>query len=744
MHFRGQARKKDSGGRSVQFEEVLQIAYAAKPVSVVAAAHDLSLRTVRRLQYFVAEAFMTAQNRFLGKLLLALKQRRATCAVQRLAFDETGQRLALTLRQHQASAYAACSTWQVMQSTVRLVLGWAGEDSGDSVPEVCTLDLVLPPMIITSSAACHIWAAFRHRLLAPTFTALRLLLAEAQVPVELTEFDAAYANERYHAAQLMADEEQEHSRTLKCAKTCSLHQNQLIEVLLLQTLSKAGDMHLLSRLYSLTLLLQTGGHFLRMLVHLPQVVREGLRVHKGMPPLAARAFFREVVSYAITHHRQFEDLQPHRRTDREADAEAAPRPVFDADAILEQARLWREKPGRKRNERHEGRSAAWWDFMAELLTFMEVFNGCWWESDFQHYCTGPACCRNEEATVQKMRKSLHRVIFKRIPCAPAANKWTKLGPVCDTLIFGLMVHNVYAKAFFALSMPTEPEGGDSVPEALSGGKPPERLDASLEADLCFSKVQGVRFAAARKFLCSPDIKATLLTLSLMLEPLRYLSAYWMRVAGDPEKCGESMFEMLFEPSSPLLHVRQHLASLLFGHHSRLQLVWRQDRRASWEEWCAHHRNRGLRVLRRAVLLVSCCIYRRHVMPLKGMPWRLLLLAADHVPQRQKLEVARAWGAMHLCCCRPGLARDLKQRGITGDSLMREGKHQLALRLLAASVRRFALVGVRSARPFGILLIMLPVRFVLLPCGFRIVSLCVSYCCPVGMGCPLPWNPDLCL
>jgi len=229
-----------------------------------------------------------------------------------------------------------------------------------------------------------------------------------------------------------------------------------------------------------------------------------------------------------------------------------------------------------------------------------------------------------------------------------------------------------------------------------------------------------------------------------LEPIRYLSAYWMRVAGDPEKCGESMFEMLFEPSSPLLHVRQHLASLLFGHHSRLQLVWRQDRRASWEEWCAHHRNRGLRVLRRAVLLVSCCIYRRHVMPLKGMPWRLLLLAADHVPQRQKLEVARAWGAMHLCCCRPGLARDLKQRGITGDSLMREGRYQLALRLLAASVRRFALVGVRSARPFGILLIMLPVRFVLLPCGFRIVSLCVSYCCPVGMGCPLPWNPDLCL
>eukprot|EP00972_Heterocapsa_arctica_P029187 4291969-Heterocapsa_arctica.AAC.1 len=74
------------------------------------------------------------------------------------------------------------------------------------------------------------------------------------------ETDAAQANVKLHAQSLM-NEDVTGDRAYKCHKVCSLHQNQLIELILLVVLG----LNVLSRLYSLTLLLHTSGYFTKML-----------------------------------------------------------------------------------------------------------------------------------------------------------------------------------------------------------------------------------------------------------------------------------------------------------------------------------------------------------------------------------------------------------------------------------------------------------------------------------------------
>ncbi len=67
--------------------------------------------------------------------------------------------------------------------------------------------------------------------------------------------------------------------------------------------------NILSRLYSLVILLHTQGYFLRMLRSLPSIF-EAAQVKSiqmfGEPPPAAKAYSREVMSYMLSHYKRFE------------------------------------------------------------------------------------------------------------------------------------------------------------------------------------------------------------------------------------------------------------------------------------------------------------------------------------------------------------------------------------------------------------------------------------------------------
>ena len=53
---------------------------------------------------------------------------------------------------------------------------------------------------------------------------------------------------------------------------------------------------------------------------------------------------------------------------------------------------------------------------------------------------------------QQVKRALKHTVNRTVPATPAANKWTKLAPVCDLLILGFLVHGVFVKTFAALGV----------------------------------------------------------------------------------------------------------------------------------------------------------------------------------------------------------------------------------------------------------------------------------------------------
>jgi hypothetical protein len=74
---------------------------------------------------------------------------------------------------------------------------------------------------------------------------------------------------------------------LECHLVCRLHANQLIEAQALATFPGK----ILSRLYSLTLLLRTSGNFARMLTALSPIVAEAVIVESGAGRLLFESLF---------------------------------------------------------------------------------------------------------------------------------------------------------------------------------------------------------------------------------------------------------------------------------------------------------------------------------------------------------------------------------------------------------------------------------------------------------------------
>ena len=102
-------------------------------------------------------------------------------------------------------------------------------------------------------------------------------------------------------------------------------------------------------------------------------------------------------------------------------------------------------------------------FIDDMLELLHIFNGRWHAGRFEHYCSGGPCCAptspemtREQRCAHRMYDILKRTCFGHAPITPTQNKWTKLAPVVDDLVFGYLLHSVYPKAFAALQVATRP------------------------------------------------------------------------------------------------------------------------------------------------------------------------------------------------------------------------------------------------------------------------------------------------
>ena len=99
----------------------------------------------------------------------------------------------------------------------------------------------------------------------------------------------------------------------------------------------------------------------------------------------------------------------------------------------------------------------------------------------------------------------------------------------------------------------------------------------------------------------------------------------------------------------------------------MMLIFRKMQCSSLAQMCAEFPE-ALRLIRRSVLLTSAWMYRRHHKPLHEAPWLLCTLADERATEMQKQLVCDVWDQKRPCCVRPGMARRLKQRGVTSGML----------------------------------------------------------------------------
>lgn len=219
---------------------------------------------------------------------------------------------------------------------------------------------------------------------------------------------------------------------------CRLHQQQLIEVLLL---SVAGTW-VLSRLYSFTLLLKTHGVYCRLLREFRGFLRMDFVRNLCAPSQAAQKFNEEMKGYIRTNYKRFVRSQESSKHHWVRDA------AYASDT---------ESDGHEHQPRDRGTIR----FRADLDGFFAMWNGDWCAPGKvpHHHCTG--CCQNREDSLRKMRETAEQIMFRRTVPSIAANKWTKLGPVIDWLLTAFLAHGVLRVAFLRLGLDPRARQGAS-------------------------------------------------------------------------------------------------------------------------------------------------------------------------------------------------------------------------------------------------------------------------------------------
>lgn len=618
--------------RKVSYGVMQKISYEApsRRFADIAAQFNVSARSVRDIVMFTASWFLQMQLLVLGAVLNRARACKPDFTMSRLSWDETGERITLSVAG--ASSQQQTSVWHILIARLRFVVAWGRQ--------VYDFSVTLPPLVCPSTSAASVYyQLFQHPFNAAVFHAMRWINSYSRCVISLSETDSAYSNLRMSAQMYWLSP----ASDFTCHWLCSLHQASLIEAALTASLG----MFMISRLYSLSLLLRSGGLFVRMLGRIREALRRGAVYRTtrrcGSAPSQAVAFGKEVAAYVVAHYKRFARSMQSGRQHHWLGEVA---PDSDYDSGHDGAFDAQHAASGKRHRLDE--------FRRKVEAMLAVFNGPWWEDGvYIHYCDGPSCCPNgEESMLRRMEEALVSVVFREVPCTPAASKWTKLGPCCDSIVLGLWLHRVFVHILGALQLKQDQE----TPEVRD-----QQADEQYIHDIDYGALQGKRYKIALSFMRDRRSNETLIVLCLALEALRYLSSWLMRRARDAETSdGSAVLDMWFLEMSPLVFTAQYLATLLAGQNDRLMLLWRFSGASSLSEWF-QEAPPCLRQLRRAILVVVCWLYRRFTCVMRRFPWRLLVLGDKRVPMTERHALWATFAQARPCCLQPGFARRLHEQ-----------------------------------------------------------------------------------
>jgi hypothetical protein len=304
-----------------------------------------------------------------------------------------------------------------------------------------------------------------------------------------------------------------------------------------------------------------------------------------------------------------------------------------------------------------------------MLSYAELaacWNGPWWGPRCVHYCYGESCCRDAAATRERLSLAVKDALMSRRPAVPMLNKWSRVAPVLDWVLPLLCLNGLLPKLLENMSVPAVPK--------QSANPNREDLDGDLAAQLNFAVLRGIRYRTSCKFFADAVTLPTLLMVAFCLEPLRFLTAFWMRRSregDDPTRI--ALLDVVNERFSPVVGALQYISTMLFAQNDRLSLLWRRFA-TTHADWCSQFQEQ-VRNLRRLLLVTAASIHRRHRVLFSTLHWKISLLGDVRASTAQREQVIREYDEINPCCLHAGTVRDLKASGLPGESLRNEDWHR---------------------------------------------------------------------
>lgn len=168
----------------------------------------------------------------------------------------------------------------------------------------------------------------------------------------------------------------------------------------------------------------------------------------------------------------------------------------------------------------------------------------------------------------------------------------------------------------------------------------------------FRKIRGTR---AKKIRARSQCRATrvqILIMTLVLEPVKHLTYYFLRCSKDVQHTEVGcMLDLASAETSPVWQALQQVSALLARTTSRLVLLWGSLGLRSELEWLATCPT-VVASLRRAAIHVAAWLHERHHRPCAvDLPFRLGQLADERQPCAVRTAVAKDLVSKAECCVR---------------------------------------------------------------------------------------------
>ena len=547
--------------------------------------------------------------------------------VSSIAFDETSEKLDLDLPGMRQNLKLA---WKVLVSLQDLAV--QTREAGD----VALVKTIRPPVALLSSRAevvlQGLWGCVSVKALTDVFEEG---LRRAAIAVVLhTDRDACAANDRVIANKhkMLPIATQAGGVVLASDLPCSNHQNQLVDV----AVCNLFGMDLIGSVYRSALLFRMGSYWLRILQAVDVVVDSSLQIQTTSHEVSISGYNMEWASYLRANYRQSEARSRTKPRGHEQ------RPTNNADEPPRTGEAWRLTAG--------GR--AW---STDLDNLMSLLPTPWHSDDLVHVHQVSHPAVDRASIVKKVVHAVRMVLFRNLPCVPCAGKWTRTGPAVDAILTSLLVHSLLPRVLQVAFSKSLAASTVTVTHRANND------EQSFIEELRWHEVASKRARLTQELAENRSKRLALVMFSIIKEPLRYLTARFLRAAARTQRRQDvadvpRLAEFTLLRSSPVLLVEQYISSMVHGLSSRLLLVTASTTLSEWK-----HRQGDAALSFRSACLLAACSLRRRFSLFQQFPWALCSLVDPRCTQDERSRVADLFVGMPPCQLDPMFSQRLQAK-----------------------------------------------------------------------------------